>query len=468
MQPADLHYRSLLEIADRIRRQDVTSETVTELLLERIEQHEGRLHSIALLMADSALEQARRADGEIAAGLYRGRLHGVPIGIKDLLWTEGLPTTAGMELLRDFRPDEDATVVARLKQAGAVIIAKLQMTEGATLNHHPTVPRPVNPWDAARWTGVSSSGSGVATAAGFCFGAIGSDTGGSIRMPSSANNLTGIKPTWGRVSRRGLIHLSESFDHLGPMARSATDAAAILQVIAGLDALDPTTLHDPLPEYLALMGGHLDELVIGVDWEFATGGLPSSVVESLRAALSVFEELGAVVREVQFPWKASDAVTMIPIFESEIAVSHADYFPSQAHRYGPWLRGTLTRATAGTDRLQLARAHIERERYRGRLRTMFRDVDVMLVPALGQVLPTWQEIEGRTAEEGPFDPDLIRFTMPFNVSGTPTLTFPGGFTPDGLPIGLQLAGPWLAEPTLLRAAAAFQEVTTHHTRHPAL
>ena len=468
MQPADLHYRSLLEIADRIRRQDVTSETVTELLLERIEQHEGRLHSIALLMADSALEQARRADREIAAGLYRGRLHGVPVGIKDLLWTEGLPTAAGMDVLRDFRPNEDATVVARLKQAGAVIIAKLQMTEAATLNHHPSVSRPVNPWDAARWTGVSSSGSGVATAAGFCFGSIGSDTGGSIRMPSSANNLTGIKPTWGRVSRHGLIHLSESFDHLGPMARSATDAAAVLQVIAGLDPSDPTTLHDPLPEYLAVMDGRLCELVIGIDWEFATGGLPSPVVDSLRAALSVFEELGAHVREIRFPWTPSDAMSMVPIFESEIALAHADYFPAQADQYGPWLRKTLTRASAGRDRLELARAHIERERYRGRLRTMFREVDVMLVPALGQVLPTWEQIDDWAADEIPFDPDLIRFTTPFNVSGTPTLTLPGGFTPEGLPIGLQLAAPWLGEPTLLRAGAAFQEVTTHHTRHPAL
>jgi len=189
------------------------------MLLERIERHESRLHSIALLMRESALEQARQADAEIAAGLHRGPLQGVPVGIKDLLWTEGLPTRAGTELLSDFRPTSDATVVKRLKRAGAVIIAKLHMTEGATVEHHSSFERPVNPWSADHWTGVSSSGSGVATAAGFCFGAIGSDTGGSIRMPSAANNLTGIKPTWGRVSRHGLIHLSESCDHLGPMAR---------------------------------------------------------------------------------------------------------------------------------------------------------------------------------------------------------------------------------------------------------
>jgi amidase len=229
------HYDSLLSVSDRIRSGALRAADVTAELLARFARYDGRLHSALMVLADDAMAQARQADAEIAAGRWRGPLHGVPIGVKDLLWTKGLPTTGGMDVLRDFRPEEDATVVARLKQAGAVIIAKLHMTEGATFNHHPSFPRPVNPWSGAHWSGVSSSGSGVAPAAGLCFGAIGSDTGGSIRMPSAANNLTGIKPTWGRVSRHGLIHLAESLDHLGPMARSAVDAAAILQAIAGWD-----------------------------------------------------------------------------------------------------------------------------------------------------------------------------------------------------------------------------------------
>ncbi|HEX8058904.1 MAG TPA: amidase, partial [Novosphingobium sp.] len=281
-----IHYDELLPVSERIRGGDLTSVEVTTALLDRIERYDGLLHSALIVLTDQAMEQARRADAEIAAGRWRGPLHGIPIGVKDLLWTKGLPTTGGMELLRDFRPEEDATVVARLKAAGAVIIAKLHMTEGATFNHHPVFERPVNPWSADHWTGVSSSGSGVAPAAGFCFGAIGSDTGGSIRMPSAANNLTGIKPTWGRVSRHGLIHLAESLDHLGPMARSAADAAAILQAIAGWDVKDMTSLSDPVPDYLAQMDDGIAGLTLGIDWDFAARDMAPEIVASLETTLA--------------------------------------------------------------------------------------------------------------------------------------------------------------------------------------
>jgi amidase len=283
----DYHFKSLLDISGRIRNREDSSAEVTAALLNQIARYDGTLHSTILVMADVAMEQARQADAEIAAGQWRGALHGVPIGIKDLLWIKGLPTTGGMELLRDFRSDEDSTVVERLKQAGAVLIAKLHMTEGAGLEHHAAFPRPVNPWSAAHWTGVSSSGSGVAVAAGFCFGAIGSDTGGSIRMPSSANNLTGIKPTWGRVSRHGLIHLCESLDHLGPMARSAADAAAVLQTIAGFDPRDTTSLSDPVPDYLGQASEGVAGLTLGIDWQFAAGSMAPEIVQALQNALRV-------------------------------------------------------------------------------------------------------------------------------------------------------------------------------------
>jgi amidase len=464
----NLHYLGLLEVADLIRRRTVTSEEVTRQLLARIERNEGRLNSIALLLAESALEEARRADAEIAAGFHRSRLHGVPIGVKDLLWSEGLPTAAGTKVLADFRPPADATVVKRLKQAGAVIIAKLQMTEGATVHHHPDVARPENPWAADRWTGVSSSGSGVATAAGFCFGSIGSDTGGSIRMPSSANNLTGIKPTWGRVSRHGLVHLSESLDHLGPMARSTEDAAAILQVIAGADSLDPTALTDPTPDYLACRERGVGDLVLGIDWDFAVGGMPDEIVQCLHDALAVFQELGVRVRTITLPWTEAEFAETLPIFDAEVLAAHAGHFPGKAEDYGPWLRTMLHDASANVDRATLARAYMARDRYKGRMRALFRDVDLILTPALGQLLPTWREIESRSYAEGPFNPDLVRFTLPFNVAGTPALSFPGGFAAPGLPIGLQLVAPWLGEGTLISAGAAFQQATAFHTRHPVL
>lgn len=462
-----IHDDDLLSVSGRIRRGELSSVEVTAALLDRIARYDGRLHSALIVLGDAALEQARQADAEIAAGRWRGPLHGVPIGVKDLLWTKGLPTTGGMEVLRDFRPEEDATVIARLKAAGAVIIAKLHMTEGATFNHHPAFERPVNPWSADHWTGVSSSGSGVAPAAGFCFGAIGSDTGGSIRMPSAANNLTGIKPTWGRVSRHGLIHLAESLDHLGPMARSAADAAAILQAIAGWDAKDTTSLSDPVPDYLAQMDGGVAGLTLGIDWDFAARGMAPEIVASLETTLAVLERLGVRARDVTFPWDEEEMADSRNLFGAELALAHEAWFPAQAERYGAWLRGTLQMVgqVRGVD---VARGHMLRERYRGRLRVLFGEIDLLLVPGLGKPLPTWAELEPMAQGEAPMDPDLMRFTSPFNLSGSPTISLPAGFGPTGLPIGIQLAGPWLAEPALIRAGVAFQKATDFHKRHPDL
>jgi amidase len=462
-----IHYDSLLEVAGRIRRREVTSQDVTAQLLDRIARHDGRLHSTLMVLGDAAMEQARQADAEIAGGQWRGPLHGIPIGVKDLLWTKGLPTTGGMDVLRDFRPEEDATVVARLKQAGAVIIAKLHMTEGATFNHHPVFERPVNPWSAAHWTGVSSSGSGVAPAAGFCFGAIGSDTGGSIRLPSAANNLTGIKPTWGRVSRHGLIHLAESLDHLGPMARSAADAAAILQAIAGWDPKDTTSLYDPVPDYLAQMDGGVAGLTLGIDWDFAARGMAGEIVAALENTRAVLERLGMKVRVVEFPWNDEEMADSRTLFGAEIALAHEDWFPEHADRYGAWLRGTL-QEVAHISGIDVARGQILRERYKGRLRAMFGEVDLLLVPGLGKPLPTWVEMEPMAQGRVPMDMDLMRFTSPFNLSGSPTISLPAGVDAAGLPLGIQLAGPWLAEPTLIRAGVAFQQQTVFHAQHPDL
>src|SRR5262249_30166417 len=210
---------------------EVSPVAATRAQLDRIAALDGALGSYALVMADAAMAQARAAEAEIAAGRYRGPLHGVPIAVKDLYWTQGFPTAAGMAIYRDHRPAEDATVVRRLKDAGAVLLGKLQLTEGAYSDHHPSVMPPRNPWNAEYWPGISSSGPGVATAAGLCFGSLASDTGGSIRWPSAANGLTGLKPSWGRVSRHGVFELAASLDHLGPMARSAADASVILGAI---------------------------------------------------------------------------------------------------------------------------------------------------------------------------------------------------------------------------------------------
>jgi amidase len=461
----ELHYESLLGVSERINRREVSSQDVTAALIERIDRYDGQLHSTVMVLGDAAMEQARTADAEIAAGQWRGPLHGVPVGIKDLLWTKGLPTTAGMDILRHFCPTEDATVVERLKQAGAVIIAKLHMTEGAGLQHHPSFPRPVNPWSTPYWTGVSSSGSGVATAAGLCFAAIGSDTAGSIRMPSAANNLTGIKPTWGRISRHGVIPLAESYDHVGPMARSVGDAAAMLQAIAGADPRDPTCLLDPVPDYLAQICEDVAGLTLGIDWTYVADGMAPEVVASLEQSLGVFERLGMAVQEIDFPWSSEEAGRVRSLFEVELAHAHEQYFPEQADRYGPWLRATLEHA-AGARGFDAAGSYIERDRFKGRVRAIFSEVDLLLIPGLGGILPTWKEIEAD--RDLKLILEITRFTSPFNISGVPTISLPAGFTTDGLPIGIQLAGPWLAEPALIRAGAAFQRETDFHTRHPDL
>jgi amidase len=462
----DIAYLGLLEVSERILRRELSAEAVTRVLLDRIERLDGRLHSFQLVLAEAALDQARAADEEIAKGFWRGPLHGVPVGVKDLLHTRDLPTMAGMALLSDFRPSEDATVVARLKRAGAVIIGKLHMTEGATLDHHPSLPRPVNPWSAAHWTGVSSSGSGVATAAGLCFGALGTDTAGSIRMPSAANNLTGVKPTWGRVSRHGLMHLAESFDHIGPMARSASDATAILQAIAGFDPADPTSLAEPVPDYRAGLSGGVSDLVIGVDWAYATEGLADEIVGAVKSAAEVFAGLGARVREIDFPSNKMVGAVM-PLLTAEIGAAHTDHFPAKADRYGPRLRGALE-AAARMDGLTVVRAQQARDRFTGALRAAFRDIDLLLVPALGCLLPTWDEINVRADDMSEMGRTVMRYTTPFNIAGVPTISLPGGFTAAGLPVGVQLVGWKLAEDKLLRAGHAFQRVTDFHARHPSL
>src|SRR3954452_4328077 len=273
MATTDLHYLGLVEVGRKIQAKELSPVEATKAMLGRIEQLDGKLKSYAHVMADTALAGAAVAEKEIAAGKIKGPLHGVPIAIKDLCWAKGAPAAHGMTIHRDFRPSEDATVVARLKDAGAIILGKLQQTEGAYADHHPKIDPPKNPWNEDLWPGASSSGSGVATAAGLCYGSLGTDTGGSIRFPSAANGVTGLKPTWGRVSRYGAFELAATLEHIGPMARSAADTAAILGAIAGRDEKDPTSIPTDVPDYLAGLSGNLSGLKVGVDRRWTSEGV---------------------------------------------------------------------------------------------------------------------------------------------------------------------------------------------------
>lgn len=458
----DFHYLEATELAGLLRRRDVTSVAVTGAQLDRIARLDGDLASYARLTADQALAAAEAADAEIAAGRYRGLLHGVPLALKDLLWTRGTPTEAGTLIHRGFTPHEDATVVARLRQAGAVLLGKLQMTEGAYSDHHPAITPPRNPWDTACWTGISSSGSAVATAAGLSFGSLGSDTGGSIRWPCSATGLTGIKPAWGRTSRYGVFELAASLDHVGPMARSAADAAVILAAIAGPDDNDPTALSGPPPDYLAATTGDARGLRLGVDARWNSTDVDADVHRVVDEAESVFRGLGAELVPVSAPDVTQAVADWAPACALEAALAHRATYPARKADYGPVLASVLEAGHA-VSALDYQAIRLRRMALRGRFECLFRTIDALLLPVQPFAPLSLDEIDGFGAEPA-LVAKLQRYTAPFNLTGHPTVTLPGGFTAAGLPIGVQLAG--RDEATLIRAAAAFQRQTSWHRRHP--
>jgi amidase len=347
----DLHYLELTELAARIKAREISPVKVTRSQLERIASVDAARGSYALVMADVAMAEAASAEVEIAAGHYRGPLHGVPIAVKDLFWTRGFPTAAGMAIYKDFRPHDDATVVRCLKEAGAVLLGKLQMTEGAYSDHHPSVTPPKNPWNADYWPGISSSGPGVATASGLCFGALASDTGGSIRWPSAANGVTGLKPTWGRVSRYGVFELAATLDHIGPMARSAADAGALLNAIAGTDPKDPTSMQEPVPDYLAVMRQGVRGLRIGIDAAWNNDDVDPATRAVVSEAAEVFRRLGATIVDIEFPDVTQAVADWAPNCAVEAAVAHEATYPARKREYGPVLASVIEagRVLSGID-----------------------------------------------------------------------------------------------------------------------
>ena len=466
MSNTPLHYQSLMEVSGRIHRQEISSSEVTRALLERIDTVDRSLHAYSILMRDAALVSAQTADDEISAGNIRGPLHGVPIAVKDLCRTQGVRTRAGMPLLNDYVPDYDSTAVAHLRQAGAVILGKLELTEGAFAFHHPDVTTPINPWNQTLWAGASSSGSGVATAAGLCYGSLGSDTGGSIRFPSVACGLIGLKPTWGRVSRYGVFMLSDTLDHLGPMTRSAEDAAVILSVIAGQDEQDHHTVLDPIPDFFNELGQGITGLRIGWDETYCSLDVEPLVTVGVREALEVLEQAGAEIVEVALPNTTEVIENWAVLCAAETAVAHEATYPSCADSYGPELAGFIDSGIQATS-LDVARANICRNHWRGTLSRIFQRVDMIIAPALSFSTPPESTIRKLAAGEDGLV-KLTRYTAPYDLSGSPTISVPCGFGADSAPLGFQLIGRDFDEGILLRAAHAYQQHTDWHERHPKL
>ena len=465
MDPKALCFLSLSELSAKLRTREVTSVEATRAVLDRIHKLNPSLRAYLTVLDESALRQAEAADKEIAAGKWRGPLHGVPVAVKDLCWTKGVPTTCASKVLRDFRPDSNATVVDRFEKAGAVLLGKLHMTEFAMAWYHPEIPTPINPWNPALWPGASSSGSGVATAAGLCFASLGSDTGGSIRFPAAANGVFGLKPTWGRVSRHGVFPLGESLDHLGPITRSVADAALVLGVIAGRDPLDDTSLDAPLDDYAAAAKGGAFSVRIGFDEKYVAEA-SNDVATAVTNAVRDLEKIGARIVKVKMPDVEPSLSAWTTLCAAEAAAGHKATYPSRASDYGRGFRSFLELGTSVRGQ-EYADAHMVRERFASRFQALFDQVDIVACPSMptatlpGDGIPP--DAEGF---RGP-NP-LMRYTAPFNFSRNPTLSLPGGDGAGGPPPSLQLVGRMLGEATLLRAGGAFERATEWHKQRPTI
>ena len=464
MRETPLHFRTITEIAEGIAAKQLSPVEVTAAMLARIDALDGQLKSYATVTADAARAAAQQAEREINAGMYRGPLHGVPIAVKDLCFTKGVRTMGGVKVLADHVPDFDSTVIAKLADAGAVLLGKLNLTEGAMGGYNPEFDIPKHPWNPDRWTGSSSSGSGVATAAGLCFGSLGSDTGGSIRFPSAACGVVGIKPTWGRVSRYGVLALAESMDHVGPMTRSVADAAVMLETIAGFDPHDPTSLPDPVPNMLEAIGQDIRGVRIGFDDNYATADIDVELATAVRAAVEVLADQGADIVAVKMP-DVDEYVSAWPrLCATEAVVAHAATYPSQRDAYGPWFRGWLDMGAQVTG-AEYAKANNLRAACTGHLRRVFAEIDVLVCPSMSAP-PHVVTPEVLYGHYTPRDPKFQRFTVPFDYNGAPTLSVPCGMNSEGLPLSIQFVGKHLTEPLLCRVGHAYERATQWHTLHP--
>ena len=466
MADESLHFKTITELAGLIESGQLSPVEATRAQLSRIDELDGQLQSYATIMAESALAKARKAEAEVAGGRYRGPLHGVPIAVKDLCFTTGVRTMGGTRVMADQIPDFDATVVARFDAAGAVLLGKLNLTEGAMVGYNPDRGVPVNPWNAGRWSGASSSGSGVATAAGLCYGCLGSDTGGSIRFPAAACGVVGIKPTWGRVSRHGVLALAESLDHVGPMTRSTADAGIVLQAIAGTDLNDPTSLPLPVPDMLEGIDRGVSGLRLGFDEQYATDGVDPDLAKAVLDGVRLLGELGAEIVEVRMPALEEYLAAWPLLCSAEAALAHEASYPSRRDDYGPWFKGWLDLGASVTG-VDYARANNLRAACNGRIRAIFADIDALVCPSTpGPAFPVEDMAPFDPLPEEGLDMSLLRFTAPYDFNGAPTLSVPCGLSGDGLPLSLQFVGKHLQEPLLCQIGHAYEKATEWHDLHP--
>jgi aspartyl-tRNA(Asn)/glutamyl-tRNA(Gln) amidotransferase subunit A len=457
-------FTTISDLAPRLRRGEVSPLELTRECLSRIERLNGRLHAFVTTLARPACEEARAAEAEIRSGAWRGPLHGIPIALKDLIDARGVPTTAASALYDSRLPDADAEVVRRLRRAGAVIIGKNNLHECAyggssLISRFGDVH---NPWDVERIAGGSSGGSAAAVAAQLACAAIGTDTAGSVREPAALCGCVGLKPTYGRVSIRGVIPLSTSLDHVGPIVASVADAAIVLEAIAGYDAGDITSADLPVTDYITVLKQGARGLRVGVPRDYFFDGLDREVASAMEHALGGIETLVAEVKEVKL---AVPTDRTLPA--AEAYAYHAENVAKHPELYHP---ETLRRIRNGES--VSAAEYIERRREldqaRRSIARVFADFDLLVTPTTPVPAPAIADLKANPDGLRPAELHLLRNTRPFNVWGLPAISVPCGFTPGGLPIGMQIAGPHWREDLVLRLANAYEQATAWHKRRPAI
>ena len=451
---------SISELAPRLRRREISPVEITRDCLARIEKLNPAINAFITVLAEWAMEEAKAAEAEILDGQWRGALHGVPIALKDLIDTAGVRTTAASALYKDRVPSEDAEVVRRLRQAGAVIVGKNNLHEfaygGSSLvSYFGDVH---NPWDVERVAGGSSGGSAAAVAAGLAYAAIGTDTAGSIREPAGLCGCVGIKPTYGRVSSRGVIPLSSSLDHVGPLTASVEDAAIVLQAIAGYEAADITSADVPVADYVSAMREGVKGMRVGVPRGYFFDDLDAEVAAAMEHALRGLQSLGAELREVELQVPTDRTL--------QAAESYAFHAENVAKTPELYQTETVRRIRSG-EKVTAAeyiqqRRELEEER-RG-ICAVFGDVDALVTPTMPMPAPAIAELKANSDALRPAELRLLRNTRPFNVWGLPAISVPCGFTQSALPIGMQIAGPHWREDLVLRVAHAYEQATAWHKR----
>ncbi len=452
---------TIADLSGLIERREVSPVALVDAQLARIEALDVRIGGYLRVTADLAREQARRAEREIAGGHYRGRLHGIPIGIEDLVAMRGIPTSCVSPLTRDCRPDDDAAIVGKLAAAGAVCTGKLALGEFALSGCHPDFTPPGNPWRPDDRAGVSSSGAGAATAASLCFGAIGSDTGGSVRFSAADCGVVGLKPTFGKISRHGVFPLADTLDHVGTLTRGVADAAIMLAALEGRDARDPASRRDPQADYLAAIAEGASGLRIGIDRAYCAADTDSAQADATSRACFILKGQGIDILDIALTGIADACAHWLATCAVDALLHHRDIFPRRAAEYGPVFRALLEYGLTVTAE-DYARGQRARQAVTGLIENALRDVDCILCPASpGTAMPRQEFAPPQIAR-------LLRYSAPTNFSGHPSITVPNGFTADGLPTAMQFIGRLGDEATILRIAGAYERATGWHRRRPVL